>query len=174
MIVTASLRTLRTLVGEMPRGKRAVEAIETAAKRGESLTRQLLAFSKHRSLSPVAIDWNQRLEGIRSLLGGAVGPSVYLEVAAQPGLWPIEADPNELELALVNLAVNARDASPPKARIRITAANVGRVPVGPEPLVGEYVAITVADEGAGIPEDVLPKIFDPFFPSAATAAPGWA
>jgi CheY-like chemotaxis protein len=101
---------------------------------------------------------------LRDLLSSSAGALVHLELAFAPDLWPAEADVSELELALVNLTINARDAMPSGGEIKLSAENVVLRKGGPAgDLEGEFVALTVADTGVGIPEDILPKIFDPFF-----------
>jgi PAS domain S-box-containing protein len=164
MIIGGNLRIVRKLLQDEARGMRAAEAIEIAVKRGETLTRQLLAFSRRQPLSPVVVDLSERIDKFRSLLVNSLGPKMQLTAAVAPETWPVEVDVSELELALVNIAVNARDAMPDGGVIAITAENVrlsrGQVPGD---LTGDFVALAVTDNGVGIPEDVLAKVFDPFF-----------
>jgi PAS domain S-box-containing protein len=164
MIIGGNLRIVRKHLQDEPRGTQAAEAIEIAVKRGETLTRQLLAFSRRQPLSPVVVDLSKRIDDFRTLLANSLGPKMQLTTAIAPDTWPVEVDVNELELALINIAVNSRDAMPDGGLISITAENVelspGQVPGG---LTGPFVALSVADTGVGIPDDILFKVFDPFF-----------
>jgi CheY-like chemotaxis protein len=140
------------------------KAIELATNRAENLTRQLLRFSRRQSLSPATVDLAQRLAEFRAILTSSVGGNVRLEITIGQEVWPVTVDPNEFEVALVNLAVNARDAMPNGGSVRITARNATLNPgAQADGLVGEFVIVEVRDEGVGIPADILPKVFDPFF-----------
>ena len=164
MIVHGHIQTIRRFVGENPKALHAVEAIELAAKRGDSLTRQLLTFSRRQNLNPVVINPHEAIDDIRTMLTSSIGETVKLVSSVAPDVGAIEADPGELELAVVNLVVNARDAMPQGGVVTITAENVRLGPGDtPAKLDGEFVALSVADTGCGIPEDILSKIFDPFF-----------
>ncbi|HEX4637595.1 MAG TPA: PAS domain S-box protein [Rhizomicrobium sp.] len=163
MIISGQNHTLKRLAADNPRGVRAVEGIETAIARGASLTRQLLSFSRRQALDPRAIEVGPRLESFKSMLLGTMGGLTVL-TSVPPGTWPITVDPNELELALLNLVINARDAMPSGGTIAISAENATLAPKDtPAGIEGEFVAVTVSDTGTGIAPDVLPKIFDPFF-----------
>ena len=144
---------------------RALEAIEMATATGAKLTRQLLAFSRRQPLNSVVVDLRQRIPACRELLDTTLGGIVDLDIKVDDDrLWPVEVDPAELELALVNLAVNARDAMPRGGRLTVAAHNEvlqGRDPA--VPLKGNFVALVVTDTGMGIPPEVLPRIFEPFF-----------
>ncbi len=143
---------------------RAIEAISTAASRGESLTRQLLAFSRHQPLLPVVVDLKKRIDTVRTMLGSSLRGDIELVCAVPDELWPTEVDLSELELALVNIAINARDAMPEGGEIVLSARNVTlKVGDTPDDLEGDFVAITMIDNGTGIPQDVLPRVFEPFF-----------
>ncbi len=164
MIISGHLRIIKKLINDDARAAQAVEAIETATERGETLTRQLLTFSRRQRLSPVVVDLNQRVDALRTVLANSLGNTVQLTTTVAPEVWPVEVDTSELELALVNIAVNSRDAMPEGGLIAITVENV-RLARGnvPGDLIGDFVALTIADEGVGIPENILPKVFDPFF-----------
>jgi signal transduction histidine kinase len=112
MIVGGHVRIVKKLLHDNPRGLQAAEAIETAAKRGETLTRQLLAFSRRQPLNPVVAELGQRIDALRALLANSLGSSIQLKTLVASDTWPVEIDVGELELALVNVAVNSRDAMP--------------------------------------------------------------
>jgi PAS domain S-box-containing protein len=164
MIVGGHVRIVKKLLHDNPRGLQAAEAIETAAQRGETLTRQLLAFSRRQPLNPVVAELGQRIDALRALLANSLGSSIQLRTLVAPDTWPVEIDVGELELALVNVAVNSRDAMPDGGVISISTENV-RLSRGQVfgDLTGDFVALTVTDNGVGIPQDALPKVFDPFF-----------
>src|SRR5262249_21821574 len=163
-IITGHREILRRLVGADPSGLRAAQAIETAARRGESLTRQLLTFSRRQTLNPTVVAMGERIEAARVMLAGSLGAATTLVANVAPDTWPVKVDVSEFELALVNLALNARDAMPQGRLITVSGENV-RLGLGdtPQPLEGDFVALTVADAGVGIAADILPKVFDPFF-----------
>jgi len=164
MVVSGQAQLLRRIVKDDPRAARALDAIETATARGEDLTRHLLSFSRRQRLEPTAISLPDRSESLREILSASLPAGVKLRLHFPAKLWPIEADASELELALLNLAVNARDAMPKGGVLSISAENVTlRGDPDDQTPSGDYVAITVADTGAGIPADILPRIFDPFF-----------
>jgi len=170
MIVTGHILIIKKLLAGNPKGLRAAEAIELVARRGKALTRQLLTFSKRQSPNPVVVNLHEGIEEIRTMLTGSIGGLSKLVTTIMPDVWPVEVDLSELELALVNLTLNARDAMREGGIITITAENVHlRREVDPrDGLEGEFVALTVADTGCGISEDILPKVFDPFFTTKQT------
>jgi PAS domain S-box-containing protein len=164
MVVSGHLQTLKRLVGEDPKGRRAADAIDQAARRGEALTRQLLTFSRRQTLRPEVVDLNERLPALEQMVAGVLGSACRLQLDLEPELWPIRADRSELELALMNLALNARDALNCDGTITVRARNAplegGSAPDG---LDGDFVALSVIDTGSGIAPDILAKVFDPFF-----------
>jgi len=164
MIISGHLRIIKKLVNDDARAAQAVDAIETATRRGETLTRQLLTFSRRQRLNPVIVDLAQRVDALRAMLANSLGNAMELKARVAPDVWAVEVDSSELELALVNIAVNSRDAMPDGGVIEITVENV-RLAQGDVPgdVAGDFVALTTTDEGMGIPEDILPKVFDPFF-----------
>jgi PAS domain S-box-containing protein len=167
MIVTGHAQVLRRRLKES-KDLRAIEAISAAASRGEGLTRQLLAFSRRQQLSPVPVDLYARIEAMREMLASSLRDNIELAYDVPQGLWSVEVDPGELELALVNIAVNARDAMPDGGTITLSARNVTLRPgadVGA--LAGDFVALSVTDTGGGIAPDILPKVFEPFFTTKA-------
>lgn len=159
MIISGSLHILKK-GADHAKLQRAISAIETATRRGAALTNQLLTFARRQSVNPQAIDFTSRITAIREVLDAGVGSSVRLAFEIDRDVWPIKADVSELETALLNLVINARDAMPDGGTVTIRAHNV----VWTEPPhAGEFVGIDVADTGHGIPTDVLDKIFEPFF-----------
>src|SRR5215218_8104133 len=164
MIVVGHIGTLKKLVAADPKGTRAAEAIELAVKRGESLTRQLLSFSRRQALEPVVVNIGERIEALGAMLASSIGGSSKLVTSILPGTWPVKADVSEFELALVNLTLNSRDAMAQGGIITVTAENVQlQKDDAGQNLEGDFVALTVADTGSGIAPDILPKVFDPFF-----------
>ena len=160
MIISGSVHTLRKGVPDDPRLQRALTAIEAASRRGAALTSQLLTFARRQSVNPRAVDVVERINAVRDVLDTGVGGTVKLQFDLDSGVWPVMVDVAELETALVNLAINARDAMPDGGTITIAAENTG---LSDSDHTGDYVAISVADTGTGIAPDVLSKIFDPFF-----------
>jgi two-component system NtrC family sensor kinase len=162
-IISGSVdRLRRDLSGE--KQTRLLDMIATATNRGESLTRQLLAFSRRQTLSPTVIDLRQRLPELKEMLSRSLRGDISIDVVVPDQPCAIKIDPSELELALLNLAVNARDAMPKGGSLTITAKPVVlKGKAVEEQLRGEFVAIRVTDNGTGIPPDVLPHVFEPFF-----------
>jgi len=143
------------------RRERLMDGMRQAAQRGTALTRQLLAFSRRQSLEPESVDLVLRIGRMRELLDRSLSGDVHVEVQFEPDLWPVEVDPGELELVILNLAVNARDAMPNGGSILIEACNAPDEDV--MGLRSDFVRLTVADSGTGIPEEVRARVFDPFF-----------
>jgi signal transduction histidine kinase len=133
-----------------------------AAERGAAVTRHLLTFSRQQILRPEIFEPSARLPEMILLLGGALGSDIKIETNIPSELWAVDIDQTELELTLLNLAINARDAMPEGGVLRISAEN--RVLTDERlALDGEYLMIEVLDSGGGIPPEILPRIFDPFF-----------
>ncbi|MDB5888484.1 MAG: hypothetical protein JWM03_1356, partial [Rhodocyclales bacterium] len=140
-------------------------AIDRARLSGESLTRQLLAFSRQQALRPEAVDVEQRMPSVCELIRHSLGENIQLECMTEPGTWAIEVDPSQLDLALFNLAINARDAMSNGGRISMRAYNVSAAERSETraDLRGDFVAIVVDDTGHGVPEEIAERIFEPFF-----------
>lgn len=163
MIVSGHAQSLKRRLSEQ-RDLRAIEAIQIASTRGEGLTRQLLSFSRSMPLNPTVVDPAETIAAIREVLSGSLDVNTALSIDVQPDTWPVRIDKSELELALLNLTVNGRDAMPNGGRLAIAVANVTLAHDDtPEGLVGDFVALSVADTGSGIPEEVLSRVFEPFF-----------
>ena len=167
-VVLGSLDLLdRRLPAEDARAKRYVDAAAEGARRAAALTQRLLAFSRQQPLQPEAVDVNRLVAGMSDLLRHSLGGSVKLESVLAGGLWPVHADPNQLENIILNLGINARDAMPEGGRVTIETHNAhldDRYVAGePGISAGQYVMIAVTDAGVGMTPDVIAKAFDPFF-----------
>jgi PAS domain S-box-containing protein len=162
MIIGGNAEMFKRLLD--PKLPRAIEAIETAAKRGESLTRQLLTFSRRQHLSPTVVDLNASIRNMRTMIESSLRGNIVYNENVGPNLWPVKVDLAELELAIVNIAVNARDAMPNGGVFAMTADNVKvNEEADDNPQSGDFVALEFKDTGMGIPPDLLSKIFDPYF-----------
>ena len=162
MIIGGNAQTFKRLLD--PKLPRAIEAIQTAAKRGESLTRQLLTFSRRQHLSPTVVDLNTSITNMRTMIESSLRGNIVYNEKLGPGIWAVEVDLAELELAIVNIAVNARDAMPNGGVFTLTAGNVKtNGELGGPQHTGDFVAIEFSDTGMGIPPNLLSRIFDPFF-----------
>jgi len=149
------------------RAQKAIGLAMKGAERAGALTQRLLAFARRQPLSPKPLDLDKVVAGMSELLNRSLGELVKLEVVTSPGLWPVEADPNQMENALINLAVNARDAMPTGGTLTVETANAyldtaysaGHAEVPP----GNYVVVAVSDTGLGMPKEHLARVFEPFF-----------
>jgi signal transduction histidine kinase/CheY-like chemotaxis protein len=163
---------LRRLDASDPR-RRYGEDVVQATLRAETLTLQLLAFSRHQPYDPRPVDLAALVRGFRTLLTPLLREDVILESALEDATYVIHADPNQVEQILLNLAVNARDAMPKGGLIRISALRLQLDASSPElhPDVepGTYIRLTIEDDGTGIPPEIQPRIFEPFF---STKGPG--
>jgi signal transduction histidine kinase/DNA-binding response OmpR family regulator len=162
-VIIGNLDLLTRRPGVDDRGQRQLAAMRYAAERGGALTRQLLAFSRRQHLSPVALDVNGLIANFTPLLKQAVGDAVTVELALDSRQLCAEVDPAQLETALLNLAVNARDAMPRGGVLQIGASLVGQAPDGQDGAGDGWVCIQIKDSGVGIPPAALERIFEPFF-----------
>ncbi|KAI3591767.1 hypothetical protein D9X30_3292 [Cupriavidus sp. U2] len=157
----------RTLPEEMPRQRRAASLAMTGARRAAALTQKLLAFARRQPLDPKPLNINLAVQGVQELFHRTLGENVQLHTALATDLWRTEADPNELEAALLNLAVNARDAMPDGGILTIETSNETLDEAYVSRLVdveaGQYVAVTVTDTGMGMDAATLSRAFEPFF-----------
>jgi PAS domain S-box-containing protein len=143
-----------------------VDVAQSATQRAAALTQRLLAFSRRQTLDPKPTDVNRLVSGMEELIRRTVGPSIAVEVVEADGLWLTQIDPSQLENALLNLAINARDAMPDGGRITIETANRlldHRAAKAHELSPGQYVSLCVTDTGTGMTPDVIRRAFDPFF-----------
>jgi PAS domain S-box-containing protein len=169
MIVIGNLETAQRLVREVNNVnmQRAIRNAMRGAQRAASLTQRLLAFSRRQALSPKPLDINKFLVGSIDFLQRSLGETIQIETAGAAGLWTVEVDSNQLEVSLLNLAINARDAMPTGGKLTIEAANAildrEYCQSNPEITPGQYVMVSVSDTGAGMTKDVLSHAFEPFF-----------
>jgi CheY-like chemotaxis protein len=169
-LLTSLLGNLELLQARLgvrdPASARLLSAALKAAERGARLTTQLLAFSRHQRMAPEVVDLNRLISGMDGLLQSAVGAANKIEAALADPLSVVLVDPSQIELVVLNLAINARDAMPSGGTITIRTANVKLdAPLGwPEaPPPGDYVMCSVTDTGTGMPNEILDKVFEPFF-----------
>jgi signal transduction histidine kinase len=163
MIVSGYAQILQRRLSE-PKDTQAIEAIRAASSRGERLTRQLLTFSRRQQLMPVVADLGQHIDAVRNMLGPSLHGNIEFISDIEDKIWPVEVDLGELELALVNIEVNARDAMPDGGTITMSARNVVLKPGSAAgALEGDFVALAIIDTGAGMPPEVLDHVFEPFF-----------
>ncbi|MBY0298214.1 MAG: PAS domain-containing protein [Methylobacterium sp.] len=166
--ISGSLELLQTRLaqGRLTDLDRYINAAQGASKRAAALTHRLLAFSRRQTLDPKPTDVNRLVAGMEELIRRTVGPEIAIEVVGAAGLWPTLVDPPQLENALLNLCINARDAMPDGGRITIETANRwldDRAARERDLPVGQYLSLCVSDTGTGMPPEVIAKAFDPFF-----------
>jgi PAS domain S-box-containing protein len=146
-----------------PRAQQTVASALQAAERAKTLVQRLLAFARRQPLQPAPVDAGRLIEGMAELIGSTVGPRIRLELDVPAGLPPCLADPNQVEMALLNLSVNARDAMPDGGTLRIAAAVEQAGEEAEDLAPGNYVRLSVADTGCGMDEAVAARAIEPFF-----------
>ncbi len=166
--ITGSLELLQTRLqqGRLAELDRYINAAQGAGRRAAALTHRLLAFSRRQSLDPKATDVNRLVAGMEELIRRTMGPAIKVEIVGMMGVWRTLVDPNQLENALLNLCINARDAMPHGGRLIIETANKwldARAARARDLAPGQFVSLCVSDNGTGMPPDVVRRAFDPFF-----------
>jgi len=171
-ILTGILGSLELMQRRIAAGRiadvgRYIDVAITSANRAAALTHRLLAFARRQSLDPKPIDVNQLIGSIEDLLARTLGENIAVATELDAALWPAFSDANQLESALLNLVINARDAMPSGGRLTIATKNaalIGSQSRGNDDLrPGDYVEIAIADTGSGMSPEILEKVFDPFF-----------
>jgi PAS domain S-box-containing protein len=171
--IAGSLELLKTRVaqGRIVGLERYISAAQGAASRAASLTHRLLAFARRQTLDPKLTSPNRLIADMEELVRRTVGPQIKLETVLSASLWPTLCDPNQLENAILNLCINARDAMPDGGRLTIETANIfldERAARERDTPPGQYVAVCVTDTGTGMTPEVAARAFDPFFTTKPT------
>jgi PAS domain S-box-containing protein len=166
-VVVGNAEVLSESLRARPDLQAMADAIVQAGERGAELTQRLLAFSRRQTLQPTEIDGNALVKGMEKLLRRMLAETISIRTMLEPDLWTAYADPGQLENAILNLAINARDAMADGGTLTITTANVPLDEryrdLHPEVNPGEYVMVAVTDDGSGMPNEVLDHVFEPFF-----------
>ena len=172
-VIGGGVETLARMLTKIPLGaeeariRRALDMISQGSQRAATLTQRLLAFARRQTLDPKPLDANKLVAGMSELLRRTLGEAVAMETVLAGGLWRTAADANQLENALLNLAVNARDAMPDGGKLTIETANThlddAYTAAHDDLSPGQYVMIAVSDTGAGMDADTLDRVFEPFF-----------
>ncbi|MEE7506571.1 response regulator [Methylobacterium mesophilicum] len=164
--ILGSLELAGPKVADQPRVQRLIENARGAAERGASLTKRLLSFSRAHDLQARAVDVNTLIAGMSDLFGRSLGGLVTVRTDLADGLPAVQVDPDQLELAVLNLCINARDAMPDGGAITVATRRLA-ISGDPEIADGTYLGISVTDEGTGIPEEILRRVCEPFFTTKA-------
>ncbi len=175
-VIVCNLDLLKELQKVPPTAMQSIDLALNAALRGADLTRQLVAFARHQALVPKAFSLNERVSATVDLLHRSLGEHVEIKLVLDPDLWPAMADPSQFESALVNLAINARDAMEQSGRLTIETANTNLDEdysrSNPDAAVGDYAVLCVSDTGSGMTPDVVARAFEPFFTTKAAKGSG--
>jgi PAS domain S-box-containing protein len=167
-VISGNVETVQRRINRTDPGlNRFLDAAERAVDRASTLTHRLLAYSRRQPLEPRAIELNRVIMGMSDLLGRTIGAHITIETVLAAGLWRVSADPNQVENAILNLAVNARDAMPDGGKLTIETANThldeAYAKANAEVTPGQYAMLAVSDTGMGMTPDVIEKAFEPFF-----------
>lgn len=168
MVISGSLEMLGMRLAHQRHDglERHIAAAQSGAKKAAVLTQRLLAFSRPQPLDPKAVDVNQLVGGMEDMIRRSVGRAIALDIACAPASWPAWVDPNQLEIALLNLCLNARDAMSGQGALRIETRNVA-LPAGPARErgldAGDYLLLCVSDTGCGMTPETVQRIFEPFY-----------
>ncbi|HMK78076.1 MAG TPA: PAS domain S-box protein [Xanthobacteraceae bacterium] len=170
-IIIGNLDLLREQVGWNPDALEAVDEALGASLRGADLNRRLLAFARRQPLQPKSVELNELVSAMSKLLERTLGEHISIKLALGAELWPLLVDPTQLESALTNLAVNARDAMPTGGQLTIGTRNIafdqGYAELHGDVAPGDYVVLEVSDTGTGMPPEVIARVFEPFFTTKA-------
>ncbi|MEN3213354.1 response regulator [Methylorubrum populi] len=164
--ILGSLELVGPKIADQPRVKRLVDNATGAAQRGSALTKRLLSFSRSNDAHARPVDPNALIEGMSALFGSSLGSLVRVERDLEPGMPFALVDPDQLELAVLNLCINARDAMPDGGTVTISTRRA-EIHDDPDLKPGAYAVVTVADEGTGIPPEILERVCEPFFTTKA-------
>jgi signal transduction histidine kinase len=159
-VFASGLQLLERSAAQTAPRPRVFEAMRRAISRGTGLTRHLLAFSRRRPVNPESIALTEHLQGMRTMLDGSLGGHIEVQMHFAPDAWPVEVDTGEMELAILNLCLNARDAMPDGGVISITVENVQETERGTS---ADFVKVSVTDNGQGMTPEVKVRVFEPFF-----------
>lgn len=166
-ILIGNLDLLKEMLESDEDASELVDAALEAGLRGKDLNRRLLAFARRQSLKPETIDVNETLASMTKLLQRSLGERIEISIRSTANIWPVTVDPTQLETAILNLGVNARDAMPNGGNITVETANVrldeSFAEIDEEVVPGPYVMLAVSDEGTGMAPEVVKRVFDPFF-----------
>jgi nitrogen-specific signal transduction histidine kinase len=166
-VIAGSADVLLSALQHDPKLHGIAKSIDEAAERGAQLTQRMLAFARKQALQSRTLDLNEIVERMGAMLQRTLGEDIAVRISTTRGLWPAVADPSQLEDAILNLAVNARDAMPNGGRIVIETANVhlddAYAAANVEVTPGDYAAVVITDSGTGMPQEVVERAFDPFF-----------
>jgi len=167
-VISGNIETVQRRMSRTDPGLyRYLDAAARAVERASTLTHRLLAYSRRQPLEPRSVELNRLIMGMSDLLGRTIGAHITIETVLAGGLWQVSADPNQVENAILNLAVNARDAMPDGGKLTLETANTyldeAYARINAEVAPGQYAMLAVSDTGIGMTPDVVEKAFEPFF-----------